>query len=398
MTTTPTVKPDTSVRPSVRPRPSVPVAPDSGAGHVPESQSRTDVSSPTGALAIVALWRRLTLFVAGMAVIVVSLEVGVRLTPSAVPAERSFDRRMPTPYVEFYSEPDFHGGGIDTNSVGFRYAELPRTKPPGEKRVFFLGGSAGFRGATNDQTIAGYMEQMLSSVESESVQRVRVINASGTSFCAAQSLVLLVTRILLYEPDVIVVFHGPESLLYPTVYESRPGYPFNFSVRERVRDKVAGKTDPGNPLTAMLMSLRFMQRFHPNLGRNARQDALAKYNNTIMIDTLDQYDPYIHAVVKDMQAMARVARAHGCRSLLATPPWKAAALLPGSVDRLADQVRAMTLSRDGDGGRFVDTHAMGEELEARRLWRPDGVHWGDEGNKMIAERLVRALDDAGFLQ
>jgi len=28
-------------------------------------------------------------------------------------------------------------------------------------------------------------------------------------------------------------------------------------------------------------------------------------------------------------------------------------------------------------------------LAARSLWRPDGLPWGDDGNRLIAARLVR---------
>ena len=73
---------------------------------VPQSDRST---SATGLWVIPVLWRRLAMFVAGMTVILVLVEV------SLSPPERT--RRMlsrevyrnPTPYVEFYQKPNFEG-------------------------------------------------------------------------------------------------------------------------------------------------------------------------------------------------------------------------------------------------------------------------------------------------
>ena len=134
------------------------------------------------------------------------------------------------------------------------------------------------------------MEQQLAAMPEMSGRRIRVINASGSSFTARQSLVLLVTRILNYDPDVIVVFHGPETLYYPTACECRPGYPFNFSVREHQYEKLRGNIEGPNPLIALIMGTRTMKRFHPNLARQSLQTKLATRNRVITIDSLEQYD------------------------------------------------------------------------------------------------------------
>ena len=47
---------------------------------------------------------------------------------------------------------------------------------------------------------------------------------------------------------------------------------------------------------------------------------------------------------------------------------------------------------------YADTIPLTEELTRRQLWRPDGIHWGEAGNRLIAERLVQALRDGGFLE
>ncbi len=352
---------------------------------------------PTGVLALVSMWRRIVRFVVGTVIILGATEGYLALAePDAIEIS-SFNARVATPYVEFYSKPNFTGQCIVTNDAGFRYGPLPVEKPAGELRVFFLSSSVGFRGEANETTIAGYMEGLLAARMNDSGRRLRVINASGTSFTSTQSLVLLVTKILKYQPDVLLIFHGPESLLYPSVYESRPGYPFNFRVRERIQNNTATAVDGVNPLVAMLNQFRLTRHFHPNLGRNARQTAIAQHNHLKTFHSLEEYDPYIDTLVEDVERMARIAAAYDCRTMIAIPPWQSAALLPGAVERLAERVEDHANRGKIGMTRYIDTRQVTKELSARRLWQADGVHWNDDGNRLIATYLAGALEEAGWL-
>ncbi len=359
--------------------------------------------APVGLLAVAALWRRLVLFVAGMVFILGAVELALSASVGGFNVPQGFTRRAPAPYVEFYSEPNYHGAGqegefIDTNDAGFRYGPLPVEKPPDELRVFFLASSFGFRGSTNDATIAGQMERLLASTAGAAGRRIRVVNASGTSLVLRQSLVLLVTRILAYQPDIIVVFHGPEVLYYPTVCERRPGFPFDFRIRERLHSKLAGKLPKEDPIITLVKRTRLFQHFHPDLGRNAQQTALARHNQVITIDAPDQYEPYIDVVAEDLHKIMRIASAFGCRTLVALPPWRSPALLPEAIPRLAERVERVCRDHSAKDVHYADTIPLTEELTRRQLWRPDGIHWGEAGNRLIAERLVQALRDGGFLE
>ncbi|MBU0718905.1 MAG: SGNH/GDSL hydrolase family protein [Planctomycetes bacterium] len=376
-----------------------PGARNSPASPPPVEPQAQDLDSPTqtGLSAIALIWRRLVLFVAGLALVLVAIEMGLSLRAQNLPVVRRFERRLPAPYIEFYPEPNYCGEGVVTNDAGFRYGALPKAKPADEVRIFFLSSSYGFAGATNDTTIPGFMERQLASRPVASGRRVRVINASGPSFCLRQSLVLLVTRVLDYSPDVIVVFHGSETLSYATGFERRPGYPFNFRVRERLHDKVAGYVKGPEPLTNLLMRTRLMQRFHPDLGRNAIQEDLSQYNNVIAIDSLEQYDPYIDTVVEDISKMARLASTFDCRTLVAIPPWKSPILLPGAVERLAERVRGACSELRVHGVTFVEASSLVGEMNSQQLWGPDGVHWDDRGNELVANHLVHALVEGGLV-
>ncbi|MCH8149236.1 MAG: SGNH/GDSL hydrolase family protein [Planctomycetes bacterium] len=347
--------------------------------------------------ALVSMWRRMVLFVGGMFIILGATEGYLALVEPDTIETSSFNARHATPYVEFYSKPNFTGRSIITNDAGFRYGPLPVEKPVGELRVFFLASSVGFRGKANETTIAGYMESLLAAQRNGSKRHVRVINASGTSFTSTQSLVLLVTKILKYQPDVLVVFHGPESLLYPSVYENRPGYPFNFRVRERIQNRTATADDGVNSIVAILNQFRLTRHFHPNLARNVRQAAIAQHNYVTTFHSLEEYDPYIDTIVDDVARMVRIAAAYDCRTMIAIPPWQSAALLPGAVERLAERVQDQA-NRYAGATRYIDTRQMTNELSTRRLWQADGVHWNDDGNRLIATYLAESLEETGWLE
>lgn len=372
------------------------IAPCRPAGAKKTAATAVPTAPPIGVLALVSMWRRIVLFLVGMFIILGATEGYLALTEPDATEASSFNARAATPFVEFYSKPNFTGKCISTNDAGFRYGPLPVEKPAGELRVFFLSSSMGFRGEANETTIAGYMEGLLAARRRGSGLRVRVINASGTSFTSTQSLVLLVTRILKYEPDVLVIFHGPESLLYPSIYESRPGYPYNFRVRERIQNKTATADNGVNPFVAMLSQFRLTRLFHPNLGRNARQTAIAQHNYLKTFHSLEEYDPYIDTMIEDVDRMARIAAAYDCRTMIAIPPWRSAALLPGAIERLANRVEGHANRRTATM-RYIDTRQVTKELSARRLWQADGVHWNDDGNRLIATHLAGALEETGWL-
>lgn len=355
------------------------------------------VLTPTGFLAVGLLWRRFAVFLGGVMVMFLAAETALGLMALYRPPVRKFQRRFPTPYLESYAEPDYHGDGVDTNSAGFRHGPLPKVKPPGETRVFFLSSSVGFRGRTNETTISGLMQQRLSAMFNQPGRRIRVINASGPSFVPRQSLVLLVTRILDYEPDIIVFFQGPEALYYPAAVESRPGYPFSFVGRELKQPQRDGLRIGPNPLLAWIMRTRTMRLFQPDLMRKRAQSKLSRANHVVNIDSLEDYDPYIECVVQDVRKIVRIAGAYGCRTLVAVPPWRDPTLLPGALPRLVNRLRT-EIKETGGGAGFVDTTRIEPELTARQLWEPDMVHWSDEGNALFADKLVQSLLENGLLR
>lgn len=99
-----------------------------------------------------------------------------------------------------------------TNSDGLRDYEYTIEKPPGTRRIIFLGDSFTFgMGVRIEDTYVKQLEDILSS--SSSSGRWEVMNLGLSGFNAAQEVEFLVEKGLKYKPDIVVVvyfFNDPD--------------------------------------------------------------------------------------------------------------------------------------------------------------------------------------------
>ncbi|MBD2041293.1 SGNH/GDSL hydrolase family protein [Microcoleus sp. FACHB-672] len=132
------------------------------------------------------------------------------------------------------------------NEQGFRADEpVALQKPPGEIRIFVLGGAAafGYLSLNNQTTLAGQLEQRLNQqtgkqqpnsekTPSENEQgdtsassvpirqgQYRVINAGVPGYTSGNEAVQLALDILAYKPDLILVLNGYEDLMLPSTQQ-----------------------------------------------------------------------------------------------------------------------------------------------------------------------------------
>lgn len=90
---------------------------------------------------------------------------------------------------------------IRINTDGFRGAEVPREKPPGEWRIVILGDSLAFGlGVDEHEIFVG----RLSDMAAQAGLRIRFINCSVSGYAPWQQLDLLASECLKFTPDVVV--------------------------------------------------------------------------------------------------------------------------------------------------------------------------------------------------
>ena len=156
------------------------------------------------------LGTNLLLLFATVALVLLALEFGSRI----VAPQEHFNLRglhETDPDRSFRLAPNFHGIEksaefsmvIDTNSLGLRDVEFPRTKPPGTVRIIGLGDSFTFGAGVNlDQTYLKVLERRLNQQERN--ETIQVINAGVYGYGTEQEYLQL-ESLLPLDPDVVLV-------------------------------------------------------------------------------------------------------------------------------------------------------------------------------------------------
>lgn len=108
--------------------------------------------------------------------------------------------------------PNQESQSIVINSLGFRGDEFSPDKPEHVYRIFMLGGSTMFGyGATADQTtIPGYVQQYFQN--NYEGLAIEVINAGIQGADSTSELNLIQTKLLNYEPNMVIIYDGWNDL------------------------------------------------------------------------------------------------------------------------------------------------------------------------------------------
>lgn len=100
--------------------------------------------------------------------------------------------------------------GESINNQGFRGHPLPIPKPPGTIRIACMGGSTTYsmRATTNTHTYPARLEALLNAAFAKTGPRVDVLNAGVNTYESLQVLIYLQTRILDFNPDIVLIQSG----------------------------------------------------------------------------------------------------------------------------------------------------------------------------------------------
>lgn len=282
---------------------------------------------------------------------------------------------------------------IEINRYGFRYGPLEIDKPADALRLFMLGGSVVFYGHTNETTIAGYLEAAMR--EAYAPTPVEVVNAGVTGFISDQELVMLVTHVIDFQPDAVIVFDGFNDFLMPTSYEQRLGYPFKFKTLETAWYQSAAilrRTSQLPFVDHLRAGSHFMRRFSPHwsyvnfLGEveemRVRQDAPVPTPEAMVENLIDNW-----------RKMARFLMAHRKAGLFVLQPFNTERL-PNAYQPQYDMVEAVIPALNAEFEVceppiiFLSyRNVMDDRMDI--FW--DDIHTYDEGNRIYAELLLRDL-------
>lgn len=108
-------------------------------------------------------------------------------------------------------------GSIHVNSRGFRGKEFEAQKPAGTFRIAALGGSTTFgyfpATSSDDAAYPAMLERLLNTDKPDAaVARYEVINAGVPGYSLRSSLQNLSSRLLYFQPDMVIVYHLTNDL------------------------------------------------------------------------------------------------------------------------------------------------------------------------------------------
>lgn len=287
-------------------------------------------------------------------------------------------------------KPGSVAGPIRVNSLGFRGEELDVPKPPGRRRVAFLGGSTTFcaeASALETSWPCQVLEGLRRALPGADLD---LVNGGAAAFSTEESLRNLEFRVGPLEPDLVVIYHATNDLVIESrrraiplglyqLDEHRPGWLdrywlSGYLVRKNLRHWLRrGESDPGHltfePELLEPFRVRLAELVRAAQGRGALV-ALVTFATRLRADQTPA----------EQQAAA-------ASSLGYMPFFDTADLLAGyaEANRIVRAVAAETgalliegeESIPGDAEHFADT-----------------VHLRDPGLALQAERVLRGLLDS----
>lgn len=322
--------------------------------------------------------------------------------------------RTPQPYFMFSGAPNGTLGTGDTqirfNGEGFRIeGEISPAKPADEMRIFVLGGSTVLFGAPLANTVPGALEAAL---RAGGLPQARVYNFGVAGFVSSQELALLVHRLVYLNPDLVIAYDGGNDLVFPWVYDPRPGFPFNFLVWEEAINKISNAGSRSKSIASLAQDSALLQavvgttEWDIRSGREnlRRQSGFAG-------------EPWKRAIVdsyaRNIAAMCRTTRSEGVLFAAYFQP-----MLPYSKQRLDERQLKMSggaevvagardergqvpaavaakMNPSQAGCRFGDVSSLFEDEPATFT---DVIHVKDEANRVIARRIADELLSWNALQ
>jgi len=282
-------------------------------------------------------------------------------------------------------------GNITVNSLGFRGPEIAVPKPKGRIRIAFLGASTTFCAeASSDEAVWPHLvvEKLRARFPDADFDYV---NGGVPGYTVQSSLKNLVHRVEPLQPDVIVIYHATndmsqemrqlavdQGLMKATDVEHRSWLAQNFRMWELVEKNLrvliarqGAESDTGRVVLDKA-----------NLGVKFRKDlsdliqAAGRENRPVAVATFStQLRPEQSAEVRKRAAVS---------ALVYMPAMSLDGLLTGYA-RYNDVIREVARSH---GALLI----QGEnDIPGDAAHFADSVHFSDAGNRLMAERVFKAL-------
>jgi lysophospholipase L1-like esterase len=201
----------------------------------------------------------------------------------------SLDRQLDR-WTAFRNTPGFARPGVHHAAEGFRRDhEVSVEKPPGDVRVFLLGGSVAYGAETvypeidnrwnigDHETIDYYLERELNAAFPS--KHWEVINAATKSYRLHQDLARILATVLRYKPDFVILLDG-ENDLGQLLSVSANDDPYQ---RTAMREEFNDLTNPQSPRSLSVMLSTWLGN-NSALYRAIREAMLERFRRRAVVD------------------------------------------------------------------------------------------------------------------
>jgi lysophospholipase L1-like esterase len=313
---------------------------------------------------------------------------------------------------------------VYSNEDGFRIPapgyKLPKTKPPRQLRIAVLGGSLVQLASTFDTTMPGALKLLLQ--RRYPGRDIEVVNAGIQSSVSRQSLVQLVTTVVDYHPDMVILYDGGNDIGLPFTYESRPNFPYNFQTMEEAWDEYRQERRASLFRIAWersYLARALRERFNPSRRKlvPTADDPFAGTNAVPVSRILSDQSlvrGQIEAYLSNWRKVVELSRAYHYKPVCILTPASGGLDEPFALPRMmksfrlnretalewihAFQILYDEAGRQIDGLRSAQPDAiflnMTNDLQPAEKYFWDLAHVYDEANTTIAGRIYPAIRPA----
>jgi lysophospholipase L1-like esterase len=333
-------------------------------------------------IAPAALLGNLAALGVGLLVMLVLGEIALRVVDLGHPYYSAPELYQPSddPRILFEPRPSFsgfsEGVALTTNSRGLRERELPLAKPPGIRRVVFLGDSVTFgAGVKDDEPFPRLLER---SINGAGGGPIETVNTGVVGYNTIQELARLERVGLPYEPDVVVLTFVVNDLLE------------TFSIFDHQYEPTGAFANVKVWLRRNSYLYRFVQQMYWRLGQEVRR---AREGPTEPLRKRDRVEERLETLAE----IVAITRANGAGFLLVLYPDNLAdPISPGpSGERLTMREELQQFATREQVPLVDLSDALGDvrDPRARQYRLREDPHPSPEGHRVIAKALQAPLTD-----
>ena len=313
------------------------------------------------------------------------------------------------PFLSFYPEPYYRGAGYYSNNWGFRHDEnFPANKPEGEIRVFITGGSTAWgAGVAQEDLYSAFIQKKFKQKYPN--QKIRIVASGVGGYTSTQERILIVNRISNLSPDVIVMFSGwndayagysGSDQLHEHFWSEKI---LDDNVIKQTKNEPSPSADTKNNLAILQLSQKIKNAWEIRM-KNIEIDKAVRERMIEPMNTIGTVLKNIH-IISDLCKRLNIPFIYYLQpslystSKILTPREESSNKALGhkwvsEYNQVMYELYRKILPNDAmaENYQFIEgDEAIKSETKGLFI---DHVHFGDRGNRLIAQHLFPIIDEA----